>query len=102
VDEITIIDHLEELAERFGVQIRYEVIRQDEDSIKTMGGLCFFQGKYVLIINTDTTILDRINTLATALKHFDLDQIYMLPALRELLDRIPEQRSLGVSGEHGG
>jgi len=35
---------------------------------------------------------DRINTLTTALKHFDLDQIYLRPVLRELLDRIPEQR----------
>ncbi len=35
---------------------------------------------------------DRINTLATALKHFDLDPIYLRPVLRELLDRIPEQR----------
>ena len=102
VDENTIIDHLEELAERFAIQIRYEAIRPDEDSIRTPGGLCLFKGEYVLIINTDTTILDRINTLATALKHFDLDQVYIRPVLRELLDRIPEQRSFGVSSEHGG
>ena len=102
VDENAIIDYLEELAERFGIQIRYEAIKQDEDSIRTPGGLCLFQGEYVLIINTDTTILDRINTLATALKHFDLDQVYIRPVLRELLDRIPEQRSFGVSSEHGG
>jgi len=101
VDENAIIDHLEELAERFGIQIRYEVIKQDEDSIKTPGGLCLFQGKYVLIINTDTTALDRINPLATALKHFDLDQVYIRPLLRELLDRIPEQRPLGVSNIQG-
>ena len=99
VDENAIIDHLEELAEKFDIQIRYEVIKQDEDSIKTMGGLCLFQGKYVLIINTDTTILDRINTLAKALKHFDLDQVYLRPVLRELLDRIPEQRPFSIQLE---
>ena len=92
VDENAIIDYLEELAERFGIQIRYEAIKQDEDSIRTPGGLCLFKGEYVLIINTDTTILDRINTLATALKHFDLDHIYLRPVFRELLDKIPEQR----------
>jgi len=96
VDENTIIDHLEELAERFGIQIRYEAIKQDEDSVKTAGGLCLFRGKYVLIVNTATTVMDRINTLATALKHFDLDQVYVLPALRELLDRIPGQGLFSV------
>ena len=100
MDENTIVDHLEELAEKFGVQIRYEVIKQDEDSIRTPGGLCLFKGEYVLIINTDTTILDRINTLATALKHFDLDQVYIRPVLRELLDRIPEQRPFSVTSKH--
>ncbi len=102
MDENSIIDHLEELAERFGIQIRYEAIRQDEDSVKTVGGLCLFRGKYVLIINTETTTVDRINMLAKALRHFNLDQVYMLPVLRELLDRIPEQEPFSVSGEHGG
>ena len=101
MDENAIIDHLEELAEKFGIQIRCEAIKQDEDSIRTPGGLCLFQGKYVLIINAETTIPDRINTLATALKHFDLDQVYIRPVLRELLDRIPEQRPFSVSKNHG-
>ena len=35
---------------------------------------------------------DRIEILAATLKHFDLDQIYLRPVLRELLDKIPEQR----------
>lgn len=35
---------------------------------------------------------DRIETLAAILKHFDLDQIYILPALREILDKLPDQR----------
>jgi len=37
-----------------------------------------------------------------AIKHFDLDQIYIRPVLRELLDKIPEQRSFSVSGKHRG
>ncbi len=89
MDEGTIIDHLEELAERFGVQIRYEAIKQDEDSIDVVGGLCLLKGEYVLIINSKATVKDRIKTLAMAVKHFDLDQIYIRPVLRELLDRVP-------------
>ena len=89
MDEGTIIDHLEELAERFGIQIRYEAIKQDEDSINVVGGLCLLKGEYVLIINSKATVKDRIKTLAMAVKHFDLDQVYIRPVLRELLDRVP-------------
>jgi hypothetical protein len=92
MDENSLIDLLEELAEGFGVKIRHEAIRQDEDAVYVAGGLCLLRGEYVLIVNSKTTVKDRINTLATALKHFDLDQVYIRPILRELLDRLPEQR----------
>ena len=92
MDENTIIDQLEELIKSFGVQIRREPIKQDEDLVKVVGGLCLLRGEYILIINSKATTMERIKTLATALKHFDLDPIYLRPVLRELLDRIPEQR----------
>ena len=92
MDENTIVEQLEELIERFAVQIRHEAIKQDEDLVTIVGGLCLRGGEYVLIINSKATVIDRINTLATALKHFDLDHIYLRPVLRELLDKVPEQR----------
>jgi len=91
MDENTIIDELEELINSFGVQIRREPIKQDEDWVKVVGGLCLLRGEYVLIINSKATTMDRITTLATALKHFDVDRIYLRPVLRDLLDKIPEQ-----------
>jgi hypothetical protein len=96
MDENTIIEQLEELIKSFGVQIRREPIKQDEDLVKVVGGLCLLRGEYILIINSKATMMDRINTLATALKHFNLDQIYLLPVLRELLERIPEQRPFNL------
>ncbi len=101
MDENTIIDQLEELIERFGVQIRYEAIKKDEDSVNVIGGLCLLKGEYVLIINSKVTTGDKIRTLGMALKQFDHDRIYIRPILRELLDRIPEQRSFSMSGKHG-
>ena len=96
MDENTIIEQLEELIRSFGIQMRSEAIKQDEDLVKVVGGLCLLRGEYILIINSKATAMDRINTLATALKHFNLDQIYLLPVLRELLDRIPEQRPFNL------
>jgi len=99
MDENTILDQLEELIERFGVQIRHEAIRQDEDSVHVLGGLCLLRGEYVLIINSKATIRDKIWTLGIALKQFNHDQIYIRPVLRELLEKIPEQRWLSASGK---
>ena len=89
MDQDAIIDQLEELAERFGIQIRYEPIKQDEDLVRVVGGLCLLRGEYVLIIDSKVAIRDKIRTFAEALRHFDLDQIYIKPALRELLDKVP-------------
>jgi hypothetical protein len=89
MDENTIIEQLEELAERFGIQIRYEPIKQDEDLVRVVGGLCLLRGEYVLIIDSKAAVKDKIRTFAEALRHFNLDQIYIKPALRELLDKAP-------------
>jgi N-dimethylarginine dimethylaminohydrolase len=96
MDENTIIDRFEELIKSFGIQIRCEAIKQDEDLVNVVGGLCLLRGEYVLIINSKATTMDRIKTLATALKHFDLDQIYLRPVLRELLDKTPEQKPFNL------
>ena len=96
MDENTVTGLLEELIERCGVRIRYEAIQQDEDSRRVAGGLCLLKREYVVIVNAKATATERIVTLAKALKHFDLDQIYIRPALRELLDKIPEPRTFNT------
>ena len=88
MDEITAVEEFEKLAENLGIQIRYEPIRQDEDFVRVVGGLCLLRGKYVVIIDSKAAMGEKIRTLAEALAHFDLDQIYIKPALRELLERV--------------
>ena len=97
MDERLVIDLLEELLEGFDVQIRHETIRQDEDSVFVSGGLCLFRGKYVLIGNSSASTKERVITLATGLKHFDLDKVYIRPDVRELLDKIPERGPFNMS-----
>jgi hypothetical protein len=65
--------------------------------VKIVGGLCFLGGEYVLIIDSKATIQDKIRTFAEALRHFGLDQIYVKRALREILDKLPEQRPFSNS-----
>ena len=87
MDESTAIDRLEELAEEFGIQIRYEAINLDEELTHITGGLCQLRGKYLIIINSRSTMRERIQALVEALNHFDLDHVYIRPAVRKLLDR---------------
>ena len=86
MDESTIIRQLEALAVKFGLQIRYEPIRIGDDLPNVPGGVCRLKGDNVLIINSNTTLRDKINTLAGAVKNFDLDRVYILPVIRELLE----------------
>ena len=79
------IDQLQELSEGCGKKKRYEPIKQDEDLVRVVGGLCLLRGEYVLIIDSKAAMRDKIRTFAKALRHFDLDQIYIKPAVRELL-----------------
>ena len=96
MDEKALTDLLEDLIEGFNIRIRYEAIKQDEDSVKVLGGLCLVRGEYVLIVNSNTTAGDRLRTLGRALKHFDLDQIYIRPVLREFLEKIPKQTPFSI------
>jgi len=89
MDDKTLMSQLEELAENLGIEIRHEAIRK-EGAFFT-GGLCKLKGKDILIVNSEANMGDKIQALAKALKRFDLSQIYMRPALREFLTKLPEE-----------
>ena len=85
----TVISQLEQLAQGLGIKIRYEPIILDDDLTNVRGGLCRLNREYLIIINSDTTAKDKIRILAEALRKFDLDKVYIRPAIRELLDKVP-------------
>lgn len=89
MDENTTIDELEQLAGQLGIRVRYEAINLDKGSFFVSGGLCQLRGEYLIIINSRSRMTERIQILAKALKHFDLDQVYIKPAIREILDKAP-------------
>lgn len=85
MDDHTALSQLEALAYKIGIPIRYEKIVEDE--ITSAGGLCRLKGEWVIIVNSGTTTHEKIQTLAKALKNFDLNNVYIVPALRELLEK---------------
>lgn len=85
MDDYTTLSQLEGLAHMLGIQVRYEKIVEDE--LSSTGGLCRVKGEWVIIINSKAAINEKIHTLVKSLKNFDLNDIYMRPALRELLEK---------------
>jgi len=82
------LHQLEELAGKLGIEIRYGNIAVEE-SHRT-GGLCRFKGQYVLIIHSRLTVKEKIGMIVKNLKGFEMDDVYLIPVIRELLDQSKE------------
>ncbi len=86
-DEV-LLSQLEELAEKLGILVRNENINLEETS--SPGGLCLFEGKYILILNSQVTVKEKNKVMVKALQQFDLSEIYIKPVIRELLEGYEE------------
>jgi len=82
--EATILQQLEELAERLGVKVIYESLSQEEFVIRS--GTCTLRGQLLALIDQKLPAADRIRVLAECLARFDLSTIYLVPAVREVIE----------------
>lgn len=76
---------LEHTVERLGISIRYEHLSCTTD-IGARSGLCKVRGNYLYIMDINTTIHERIKALSECLARLDLDEIYIMPAIREMIE----------------
>ena len=84
MDETAVLGHLEALAHTLGIQIRYECL--ESETAFSSGGLCRIRDKQVIIVNTRATAGEKAKTLVRALKCFDVSNVYLRPALRDLFE----------------
>ena len=82
-DEKSILGQLEELVNNLGIELRYEKIKKESSFFP--GGLCTISGKKVLIINSQASVEDKIQIFIKSIKDFDINGVFVRPALRELL-----------------
>jgi hypothetical protein len=80
MDEAILLQDLESLAGNLDIEIRYD--RLDRD-----GGLCRYGGRNRLILNRSLSIPERVQLIARALARFPLDDIYIRPHVRDLLEQ---------------
>lgn len=78
------LEHLEELSRRLGIVVRCEALAGEE--IAGRGGLCRVKGQPVIFLPSSASNREKIRILVESLKRFDLDGLYVRPAIRELLE----------------
>lgn len=79
IEEKTTLRLLEDLAQRLGVEIRYE---SPWKGGAHAGGLCRVRGELVILVDASAPVVERIAVLCEALSSLDLDAVFLPPALR--------------------
>ena len=96
MDDAGLLVALEQLAEALGIPVRYAELATDE--LPGRGGLCVLHGERRIIIERSLGDRDKAGLLAQGLAQFDLEGVFLLPAVRQAIEaareeRIREQRS---------
>ncbi|AFH49291.1 Hypothetical protein IALB_1583 [Ignavibacterium album JCM 16511] len=78
-----IIDELKQVASQLGVSVRFE-----KGDFK--GGFCIVKENKIIVINKFANTQRKAAILATALKELGIDDIYINPRLREIIDEMTE------------
>jgi len=76
---------LESLAEQLRIPVTYATLATEE--LPGRGGLCVIHGERRVIIERTLSTREKARLLAAGLAQFDLEDVFLLPAVREAIDR---------------
>jgi len=79
-----LLSRLEGLAEQLKIPVRYAALSTEEFSGR--GGLCVLRGERRIIIERTLGCREKARLLATGLAQFDLEGVFVLPAVREAIE----------------
>ncbi len=79
-----ILDELKSLATELGATVRFE-----KGDFK--GGYCIIKDSKVIVINKLANLQRKVIILSAALKELGIDQIYLNPRLREIIEEMTEE-----------
>ncbi len=80
-----IIQDLKALAQQLGAEVRFE-----KGDFK--GGYCLLKESKVIVINKMMNLQRKVMILSAALKELGVDQIYLNPRMREIIDEMAEMK----------
>ena len=88
-----VLSGLEKIVESLGIQLRYE--KGD-----FVGGYCVLEEKRMLLIPSGLNAAQKTKVLARELAQMNLENVFIVPALREVIDQaggaaaLPEETTL--------
>jgi hypothetical protein len=80
----SLLQSLVDLAEKLSVRVIFKNLKDDEFVIRS--GKCSIKGDTIIIIDSRVSLEEKIKTLCQELKKFNLDNIFISPVLRDILE----------------
>ena len=77
--------HLTETASKLGIRVSEQNLRTTNVNAKS--GLCQVKGEFVFIMDKHLLLSEKIAILSECLKSRNLDDIYIVPAVRDHINR---------------
>jgi len=76
---------LEGLAEQLQIPVAYAALATEE--LSGRGGMCVIHGERRIIIERSLTTREKARLLAAGLAQFDFEDVFLLPAVRDAIER---------------
>ena len=81
-----VVEELKALARQLGAEVRFE-----KGDFK--GGYCILKESKVIVINKMTNLQKKIMIISQALKELGIDDHYLTPRMREIIDEMASEGS---------
>jgi hypothetical protein len=90
--ESLLLQHLEGLAAQLGIEVRYENLADDEVTIHSGG--CKLLDRNLILIDRLQPPAQCARILARELSRYDLENLYILPRVREFIQTSSREKNL--------
>ncbi len=87
-----LLQHLESLAARLEIDVRYESLSDEEFTFHSGG--CKVLDRNLIIIDKNQPLGERARLLARELARYDLEDFYLLPRVREFIQASSREKNL--------
>jgi len=92
-----IYQHLLDVAEKVHIHVSEENLRRS-GGVTAKSGLCRVHGKDIFIMDKKATVREKVSLLAACLAQWTLDDIYIVPTVRDVIATHQKNRSAGPDG----
>ena len=85
-----LLQHLERIAAALDIEVRYESLADEDLSIQSGG--CRILSRHLILIDSNQPLSERARLLAQEISRWDLENLFILPQVRDFIARQLEGR----------